>query len=146
MHETLIKDLNPAFCKTDVINSPSLNFYTRPFHQDKYSGWVWDAKGNFVFQFEGDFDEKGNYIEGFKELTEQIIFSLNDIKRTPIEGLKLTLKNEIELHKDDKLFILIRGWGNLTGIGGHNFSGEKSSKIQDDFITWLLHRVCQDCL
>ena len=132
--------------KTAVINSPSLNFYTRPFHQQKYGGWVYDAKGNFVFQFEGDYDDKGNYAEGYKELTEKIIFSLNSIEREPIDGLKLILKNAIEIYKDEKLFVLIRGWGNLTGIGAHNFSGEKASKIQDDFVKWFLHRVCQDCL
>ena len=43
-----------------------LNFYARPFHQAKYSGWVYDAKGNFVFQFEGDYDEKDNYKEGYR--------------------------------------------------------------------------------
>lgn len=143
----LSKNIQVPQCdKTAVIGSPSLNFYTRPFKEDKYSGWVRDAKGNFVFEFEGDFDEKGEYTEGFKELTEQVIFALNDLERTPIEGLKLTLKNGIEIYKDEKLFVLIRGWGNLTGIGAHNFSGEKASKIQDDFVKWFFYRVCVDCL
>lgn len=119
-----------------------LNFYTRPFHQAKYSGRVYDAKGNFVFQFEGDYDEKGNHKKGYKELTEQIIFSLNDIELNPVSNLYLELKEGIELYKDEKLFILIRGWGNLTGIGAHNFSGEKASKIQDDFVKWFLYKVC----
>lgn len=127
-----------------VSGSPLLNFYTRPFKEDKYSGWVRDAKGNFVFQFEGDFDEKGNYVEGYKELTKEIIFALNDIDLKPVNGLKLELKNGIEIYKDNKLFILIRGWGNLTGIGAHNFSGEKASIIQDDFVKYLLHKICED--
>jgi hypothetical protein len=135
-----------ALVKTAVIDSLSLNFYTRPFKYDGHSGWVRDARGNFVFEFEGDFDDNGNYAKGFKELVEQIMFSLNDINISPIEGLKLTLENGIEIYKDDKLFILIRGWGNLTGIGAHNFSGEKASKIQDDFVKWFFHRVCVDCL
>ena len=119
-----------------------LNFYTRPFHQEKYSGWVYDAKDNFVFQFEGDYDEKGNYKEGYRELTENIIFSLNDVDHKPLENLELELKNNIELYKDDKLFITIRGWGGLTGIGGHNFSSEKASKIQDDFVKYFIYNVC----
>ena len=119
-----------------------LNFYARPFHQAKYSGWVYDAKGNFIFQFEGDFDEKGNYKEGYKELTENIVFALNDVDLKPLENLKLELKDSIELYKDDKHFITIRGWGGLTGIGGHNFSSEKASKIQDDFIKYFLYKVC----
>ena len=119
-----------------------LNFYTRPFHQSKYSGRVYDAKGNFVFQFEGDYDDKGNYKEGYKELTEKIIFALNDVNFNPVPNLKLELKGAIELYKDGKLFVLIRGWGGLTGVGGHNFSGEKASKIQDDFVKYLLYKVC----
>lgn len=118
-----------------------LKFYTRPFHKQKYGGWIYDAKGNFVFQFEGDFDDKGMYKEGYKELIENIIFSLNDINHNPVSNLKLELKNGIELYRNDKLFILIRGWGNLTGVGAHNFSGEKASKIQDDFVKWLLWKI-----
>lgn len=119
-----------------------LNFYTRPFHKAKYSGFVFDAKGNFVFQFEGDYDEKGNHKEGYRELTEDIIFALNDIDHKPLENLELELKNNIELYKDDKLFITIRGWGGLTGIGGHNFTSEKAVKIQDDFVKYFIYKVC----
>ena len=119
-----------------------LNFYTRPFHQAKYSGWVYDAKDNFVFQFEGDYDEKGNYKEGYEELTKSIIFALNDVDHNPLKNLKLELKTKIELYKNGKLFIIIRGWGGLTGIGGHNFPSEKAVKIQDDFIKYFLYKVC----
>jgi len=38
-------------------------------------------------------------------------------------------------------FILIRGWGNLTGIGGYNFDSEKASKIQDDFRDWIIYKL-----
>ena len=119
-----------------------LNFYTRPFHKAKYSEWVYDAKGNFVFQFEGDYDEKDNYKEGYRELTENIIFSLKDVDHKPLENFELELKNNIELYKDDKLFITIRGWGGLTGVGGHNFSSEKAVKIQDDFVKYFMYKVC----
>lgn len=120
----------------------TLNFYTTPFHKNKYSGWVYDAKWNFVFQFEGDFDEKGNYAKGYEELTDKILFSLNDINHSPLENFNLELKNAIELYREEKLFILIRGWGNLTGIGWHNFDSEKASKIQYDFVEYFLYKVC----
>ena len=136
---------NEASAVTPVSGIPNLNFYTRPFREAKYSGWVYDAKGNFVFEFEGDFDDKGNYVEGYKELCEKVIFSINAIERDPVEGLNLTLFSPIELLRNDKPFITIRGWGNLTGIGAHNFSGEKAEKIQDDFVQWLLYRLTPDC-
>ena len=34
-----------------------------------------------------------------------------------------------------KPFILIRDWGNLTGVGAHNLPAEKAAQIQDDFET-----------
>lgn len=122
-----------------------LEFYKQPFHIAKYGGWVYDAKDNFVFQFEGDFDVKGNYKKGYKELCQKIIDCLNDNNSKPIESLELELKNAIEIYKEGKLFILIRGWGNLTGIGAHNFSSDKASKIQDDFVSWFLSRVSANC-
>jgi hypothetical protein len=123
----------------------NLEFYRQPFKQDKYSGWVYDARNNFVFQFdeEKEFDEKGNYLPGVKELREIVIFSLNALDFDPIPGLDLSVnpKDPIEILNHGKLFITIRGWGNLTGIGGHHFDGEKASKIQDNFRDWLIYKL-----
>jgi hypothetical protein len=43
--------------------------------------------------------------------------------------------------RDNELFILIRGWGNLTGTGAHHFSEEKAVKIQDDFRDWIIYKL-----
>lgn len=122
-----------------------LNFYTRPFHQSKYGGWVYDAKTNFVFQFfeVKKYDEEGNYIKEVKELREQVIFSLNALDNEPIEELELSIhpKDPIQILNKGELFIMIRGWGNLTGIGGYNFDEEKASKIQDDFRDWIIYKL-----
>jgi hypothetical protein len=120
-----------------------LNFYTRPFKKDNYSDWVYDSKSNFVFQFElNHFDKFRERIVGADKLNE-IIFSLNSLDHEPIEELSLTVnpKNPIEILNHGKLFITIRGWGNLTGIGGFNFDEEKASKIQDDFRDWIIERL-----
>jgi hypothetical protein len=120
-----------------------LKFYNRPFHQAKYGTWVYDAKSNFVFQFESKYDEKGEYIDGVKELQQEVIFSLNSLDSEPIEQLKLSVdtNDEIMILNDGLPFILIRGWGNLTGIGGYNFDSEKASKIQDDFRDWIIYKL-----
>ena len=119
-----------------------LNFYTRPFRKCKYSGWVYDARDNFVFQFEPRFDTKGSYLEGEKEMQEKIIFSLNAIDHEPVTELNLVLKNPIEIYNvKDHHLITIRGWGNLTGVGAHNFPAEKAEKIQDDFVQYLLYKL-----
>jgi hypothetical protein len=129
-----------------------LKFYNRPFHQPKYGGWVYDAKSNFVFQFDEvkKYDEKGNYLNGLKELgikelRQEVIFSLNALDNEHIEGLELSInpKDPTEIYNKGKSFIRIRGWGNLTGIGGYNFDLEKASKIQDDFRDWIIYKLTQ---
>ena len=134
---------NKALNKTDV--SKRLSFYTQPFHLPKYGTWVYDAKSNFVFQFDEPikYDEKGSYLLGIKEMREQIIFSLNSINHEPIEDLKLTVntKDSTEIFNNGELFITIRGWGNLTGIGAHNFDADKAAKIQDDFRDWIIYKL-----
>ena len=122
-----------------------LKFYNRPFHRAKYGTWVYDAKSNFVFQFENKYDEKGNIIDGVTDLQEQVIFSLNALYNEPIDKLNLSVdaKDETMILNNDLPFILIRGWGNLTGIGGYNFDAEKASKIQDDFRDWIIYKLTQ---
>ena len=122
-----------------------LKFYNRPFHRAKYGTWVYDAKSNFVFQFENKYDEKGNLIDGITDLQEQVIFSLNALYNEPIDKLNLSVdaKDETMILNNDLPFILIRGWGNLIGIGGYNFDMEKASKIQDDFRDWIIYKLTQ---
>jgi hypothetical protein len=121
-----------------------LNFYKRPLVKDGYSDWVYDSKSNFVFQFElKNYDKFGKRILGVSELINQVIFSLNSLDHEPIEELSLSVNpnDPIQILNHGKLFITIRGWGNLTGIGGYNFDEEKASKIQDDFRDWIIEKL-----
>jgi hypothetical protein len=120
-----------------------LNFYKRPFVKDGYSDWVYDSKSNFVFQFElKEYDVFRKRIVGADKLNE-IIFSLNSLDHEPIKELSLTVNpnNPIQILNHGKLFLTIRGWGNLTGIGGYNFDEEKASKIQDEFRDWVIYKL-----
>ena len=117
-----------------------LSFYKQPFHKPKYGSWIYDANGNFVFQFESEFDDKGEYTKGCLELQDRVIKSLNSNKHEPVDELNLSLKC-IEIKNNSKLFITIRGWGNLTGTGAHNFPVEKAVKIQDDFAAWIIYKL-----
>ena len=119
-----------------------LNFYKQPFKKDNFCDWVYDANNNFVFQFEGQFDKKGNYAKGYLELEQDIINSLNSKEKIIIPNFKLeNLKNYGVLTLNNEPFITIRGWGNLTGVGAHNFDEDKAAKIQDDFQEWLLYKL-----
>ena len=121
---------NEALNKTDV--SKSALFYTRPFKMYEYGRQVYDAKDNFVFEF-----EKGVS----KQLQKEVIFSLNALDNEPINELKLSFLDAIEILNDGQKFICIRGWGNLTGTGGYHFAEEKAIKIQDDFKNWIVYKL-----
>ena len=120
-----------------------LNFYKQPFHRAKYGTWVYDIQGNFVFQFERDYDNKGNYIKGQLELEDEVISSLNSEEHKPISLLKLRIYKDDpnQILNNELEFITIRGWGNLTGVGAHNLPAEQAAKIQDDFANWIIWKL-----
>lgn len=108
-----------------------LNFYKKPFTIIEGDNWVYDNIRNFVFQFDGVSEE----------LKQQVLDSLNSDKAIPIKQLNLSFLAPIEILNNQKPFITIRGWGNLTGDGAHNFPPQKAQKIQDDFRIWLLEKL-----
>ncbi len=107
-----------------------LNFYKLPFYTDDILDWVYDANDNFMFQF---------HIGGVKE---KVVEALNSKERVPNKA-ELTISptdNGMILNQGHS-FIRIRGWGNLTGVGAHNFSAEKAAKIQDDLRDWIIWKL-----
>ena len=124
------KSQAPQLPQTAV--SKSALFYTRPFKMYEYGRQVYDAKDNFVFEFEKAVSKK---------LQQEVIFSLNALYNEPINELKLSFLDAIEILNDGQKFICIRGWGNLTGTGGYHFSEEKAIKIQDDFKNWIVYKL-----
>lgn len=122
-----------------------LKFYSKPFHPAKYGSWVYDGKNNFVFQFDEvqKYDEFGRYLPEVKANREAVIFALNAIDHEPVEELNLSVnpKDPTEVFNNGELFITIRGWGNLTGVGGYNLPPEDAEKIQDDFRDWMIYKL-----
>ena len=102
--------------------------------EDSY-GWVYDQKGNFVFQFMiGD------------EKTEQKILDVINGKEN-FKNLDLVFKHDRGqiVDKSGLVVILIRGWGNLTGTGAMNLSNEEAANIQDTFANFIVERLnCRD--
>ena len=124
------ENTKPDTCDNNVLANRL--FYTRPFKMYEYGRQVFDAKDNFVFEF-----EKGVS----RDLQKETIFSLNALNHEPISNLKLSVLDAIEILNDGQKFICIRGWGNLTGTGGYHFSQEKAAKIQDDFRDWIIDKI-----
>jgi hypothetical protein len=47
----------------------------------------------------------------------------------------------LEKDGERKEFILIRGWGNLTGTGSYNLDGEYAGKIQDTLAEYIVEKL-----
>jgi hypothetical protein len=120
------------------------DIYKFPLQKSKFISWVYDKKSNFVFQFEPKFIN-GDYAEGWKEFEQKVIDCLNS--KTPLK----TINKSNFIHKNGEIFavqgenkahiITIRGWGNLTGIGGHNLPSEDAANIQDTFAEFIINTL-----
>ena len=107
------------------------DIYKFPLHIQKYSSWVWDEADNFVFQFEFRDAEK-------RELLVKVINGECNLTNT---SLVFHHKDGYILTQDNDQVILIRGWGGLTGIGGHNLEQVEAANIQDTFADYIVERL-----
>jgi hypothetical protein len=115
------------------------DIYQFPLHKPKYGSWVYDEKGNFVFQFERQYDEKGEYQDGWIDFENKILNKLNGDKSIVFDE-DFTFNN-IEIYYKGLHIITIRGWGNLTGTGAHNLSSENAANIQDTFRDFIIETL-----
>lgn len=120
------------------------DIYVFPLKPANGGGWVFDQNGNFVFQFEAQF-EGGNYAKGWKEFEDKVLDCLNGKNHLKLttESYFIHKEGQIFIKQEDnnKLIITIRGWGNLTGIGSHNLSGEEAANIQDTFAEFIVNKL-----
>ncbi len=109
-----------------------LEFYSLPFWTGEWGGYVWGTNDEMLFMFTGS-----PY-----NIRAKVVELLNSKERVP-NKLYLTIdpNDSGMILNNGEEFILIRGWGNLTGVGGHNLSGVEASKIQDRFRDWILWKL-----
>ena len=104
------------------------DLYTEPFKDTSRIGWVYSGN-NFVFQFLSDNDETNK--KCLQILNGELLeYNRHDVKH---------LNGEILVN--DRPFILIRGWGNLTGGGAYNLDAEYASKIQDSLAEFIVEKL-----
>lgn len=106
------------------------DIYELPLEQDPYGSWVYDQKGNFVFQFE-KVNEKNQ---------QDILDILNGLQKPATEHSFINDDGEIWMD-DERHIITIRGWSNLTGTGAHNLPAEEAANIQDTFAAWIIEKL-----
>ena len=107
--------------------------YHFPLHNSDMGGWVRDAKSQFVCEF----------MIGNSLLQANIIEILNGVDK-PVKGHVFTHKDGVIEDEDGNGYIRIRGWGNLTGTGGHNLSVEEASNVQDTFAEFIINQLNQN--
>jgi hypothetical protein len=131
--------VNPRIAeKNRIENIPAdkLTFrdlYKFPFRMCEHSSWVFDANNNFIFQFQ---------INNLKARL-RIMDVLNDIVT---DHNRREVKNEdgmISAKFEDEWaeIILIRGWGNLTGVGAYNLSSGHAERIQDTLMEYIMETL-----
>lgn len=109
------------------------DLYQFPFHQAKYGSWVYDGNSHFIFQFQIN-----------NKITQESCIKILNGEINPTKENKFVHKDGmIYLDKDEELheFILIRGWGNLTGTGSYNLGGEYAGKIQDTLAEYIVQKL-----
>lgn len=112
------------------------DIYKLPLRKS-HGTWVYDDAHNFVFQFEPKYS-KGNYADGWIDFEKKVLNKIN--------GGKENFERKF-VHKDGEIIyndyhvITIRGWGNLTGVGGHNLPPEEAANIQDTFADFIIEQL-----
>jgi len=78
---------------------------------------------------------------------QQIVKVINNVGFIPTINLPtiLTYRDGIIFaydHDDnEREFIILRGWGHLTGVGGLALKGTDAAKIQDDFAEYIINTL-----
>lgn len=114
----------------------NITFWNPPF--ERYYRCVYDAEGDFCFRFtfeSGDYDKD-------EEKQQTIIDILNDKTNRKLTN-KLEIVDGYKIYMDGSPFIMIRGWGRLTGLGagGLWLDHDVARKIQDDFAKWIVDKL-----
>jgi hypothetical protein len=91
-----------------------------------------------------DFPSKFLYPEAFfinKDDQQKVVDLINGKYKDSSDKSFTYDKEQGVILCEGKEFIIIRGWGYLTGGGGLSLEAEKASKIQDDFAEFIISRI-----
>jgi len=109
-------------------------FYKAPYNQDSFCP---------IYGF------SSNGMKCFSAFTYKAQDELaNIIKLLNGEGGEKYDKKDVVVDKAELYikgnFILVRGWGELTGVGALALPIDKASKIQNGFIDWIVKTITKD--
>ena len=107
------------------------NYYKLPLKLE--CGYAWGKDGGMALTF--DYDSKNTD-------SIAIIDAINGTEHDKFIITDLTYDG-VDFYQNGKYIFCVRGWGNLTGIGGHNFSPKKASQIQDEFVKHIFNQLTE---
>jgi hypothetical protein len=106
-------------------------YYKLPLRLDPspYSSYAWGEDDSMVLGFSNEIS---------REEVRYIIDVINGDEASGFENLNFS---DTEFFVEDKYICEIRGWGNLTGIGGHDLTQEEAEEIHMDFRDFIYHQL-----
>lgn len=109
--------------------------FKTPFYTDDYGLYVFDKDSNICLDYYSD------RIDYNPDITKQLCALLNGESDTFEHKIKEHVKNVtdcfIMLENGD--VITVRGWGYLIGV--LKLSNKDASKVQDDFLDWIVNKI-----
>ena len=103
--------------------------YTIPLEYDGIT-YAWSKNGDMALMF----------TNMPKEHREKCVNIINGTDDSKLDGIEL---DGIEFSIANVNMFCVRGWGNLTGIGGLNLPVEKAAELQNDFAKYIYDRLCK---
>lgn len=107
--------------------------YKFPLSRELVLDWVYDSQGNFIFQF----------CTSGEETLEKCLKILNGTLTEYKKNEARYSQGYVELKIGDEWlqFILIRGWGSLTSVGGYNLSNSYASRVQESLAEYIIEKL-----
>lgn len=108
----------------------ALDIYKPPFTTD--GCFVWSANNVMSLMAAGT-------VENSEALLQRVCDLLNGTVATDKKPVITYDGPEILLN--GKVFLVVRGWGHLTGSGGLALPAEEATSIQDEFARFVMSRL-----
>lgn len=106
-----------------------------------YWGYVTDNFGTMVFSIDLDRDDDDPTVI---KLCNDIVHALEEGISPAKKYTDLTIKDGCDLYMNDIIVGSFRGWGHLTGTGGLNLPEERAQELQDQMITYVMGKLCEN--
>ena len=111
-----------------------LKYYELPLRDDY--PYIFCNDGAMAFNWMGNLDS-----EKRRDIIQKMNGELTVLKfRQKVfyrDGKICYINNKGEIQP----LLLVRGWGHLIGIGGHNLPPKKAAQIQDEFAEYMVEQI-----